>query len=135
MKACNKIFTEENLTCKIFYCLSINKFLMRIFLLSNIAIFDWSQRCKNINSRILQQKRILIFQKMCASIVKCCVIDFVRIIKSVIKNTTIEPVFLLFGFCLGIHLIAVEELYISKVCNVNLNYTKATCDNITVSLN
>ena len=72
---------------------------------------------------------------MCSTKEKCRVIYFVGIIKSVIKNTTIEPVFLLFGFCLGIHLIAVEELYISKVCNVNLNYTKALCDNITVSLN
>ena len=54
-------------------------------------------------------------------------------ILSIIRNITIEPIFFLFSLCLGFYIIVASELYISKVCNVNLNYTRDVCDNIVVS--
>ena len=54
-------------------------------------------------------------------------------ILSIIRNITIEPIFFLFSLCLGFYIIVSSELYISKVCNVNLNYTRDICDNIVVS--
>ena len=69
----------------------------------------------------------------CSKLKKLWAINVGKCIIKSIQHITIEPVFFLFALCLGIHLIVVEELYISKVCNVNLNYTRAVCDNITVS--
>ena len=55
-------------------------------------------------------------------------------ILKIIKNVTIEPIFFLFALCLGFYIIVASELYISKVCNVNLNYTRDICDNIVVNV-
>ena len=53
-------------------------------------------------------------------------------VKDVIRNVTIEPIFFLFSLCLGFYIIVASELYVAKVCNVNLNYTREICDNIQV---
>ena len=49
---------------------------------------------------------------------------------TIISNITIEPVFFLLAMCYGSFIIASKELYVSKVCNVNFNYSKYICDNI-----
>ena len=47
-----------------------------------------------------------------------------------LRNITIEPIFFIFAFDIGIFGIASGELYIQKMCRVNLNYTDEVCDNI-----
>ena len=49
---------------------------------------------------------------------------------TIISNITIEPVFFLLAMCYGSFIIASKELYVSKVCNVNFNYSRYVCDNI-----
>ena len=51
-------------------------------------------------------------------------------IKNVFLNITIEPAFLLFAISQGLYLIVASELYIQKVCKVNLAYGDEICDNI-----
>ena len=46
------------------------------------------------------------------------------------KNITIEPVYLLFTLNYGIFGIVSQDLYIEKVCRVNLNFNSTICDNI-----
>ena len=52
---------------------------------------------------------------------------------NIVRNITIEPLFFLYALCLGFYIIVSSSLYVSKVCNVNLNYTREICDNIQVS--
>jgi hypothetical protein len=51
-------------------------------------------------------------------------------LKSVVSNITIEPTFFFFALAQGFYIVVASSLYISKVCNVNLNYTREICDDI-----
>ena len=50
--------------------------------------------------------------------------------KEIWNGITIEPVFFFFALAHGFYAIISKTLYISKVCNVNLNYSAEICDNI-----
>ena len=49
--------------------------------------------------------------------------------RNVLSSITIEPVFLLLAMCYGSYILSAKELYIVKVCNVNLYYSREICDN------
>lgn len=51
-------------------------------------------------------------------------------LKNIWSEITIEPVFFFFALAHGFYAIISKTLYISKVCNVNLNYTFEVCENI-----
>ena len=53
-----------------------------------------------------------------------------NIIKEFIQGITIEPAWLLFMLAHGFYSIVAQNLYIEKVCRVNLNFTTQICDNI-----
>ena len=46
------------------------------------------------------------------------------------QNITIEPVVFLFALSFGFFAIASDQIYVDKMCQVNLNYTKEVCENI-----
>ena len=46
------------------------------------------------------------------------------------RHLTLEPAYMMFAMGMGIYYIVAWELYIEKVCRVNLNYTDEICDNI-----
>ena len=46
------------------------------------------------------------------------------------KNITVEPAYLMFAISQGLYIIVASELYISKVCKVNLAFGDEICDNI-----
>ena len=51
-------------------------------------------------------------------------------IKYIINNITLEPVCFIFAMNFGFYIIAASQLYVDKVCQVNLNHSKEICDNI-----
>ena len=53
-------------------------------------------------------------------------------LKSVVSNITIEPTFFFFALAQGFYIVIASSLYISKVCNVNLNYSMEICENVQV---
>ena len=54
-------------------------------------------------------------------------------LKYIWKNITLEPVALLFSLNFGFIAVAGNQLYVDKMCQVNLNYTKEICDTINVN--
>ena len=49
---------------------------------------------------------------------------------SIFSNITIEPVFFMLSLCFGSFIIVSKELYVTKVCNVNFNFSREICDHI-----
>jgi len=47
------------------------------------------------------------------------------------SKISVEPCVLFFAVCQGLYVIVAQQLYIQKVCKVNLNFSAAICDNIT----
>ncbi|TRY71632.1 hypothetical protein TCAL_14873 [Tigriopus californicus] len=51
-------------------------------------------------------------------------------VKSFFQNITVEPAYLIFAISQGLYMIVASELYITKVCKVNLAFSEDVCDNI-----
>ena len=47
------------------------------------------------------------------------------------SRITVEPCMFFFALCNGMFVIIAQNLYIAKVCEVNLGFDKSICDNIT----
>ena len=48
-----------------------------------------------------------------------------------LSGLTVEPCLFFFALCNGMFVIIAQNLYIAKVCEVNLGFDKVICDNIT----
>ena len=51
--------------------------------------------------------------------------------KNPFSGLTVEPCMFFFSLCQGLFVIVAQNLYIAKVCEVNLGIDKHICDNIT----
>ena len=51
-------------------------------------------------------------------------------VRNFLSLITIEPVFLLFSLNFGFYIVVAKDLYLQKVCKVNLNFSEEICDNI-----
>ena len=51
-------------------------------------------------------------------------------IRNLLSLITIEPIFLLFSLNFGFYIVVAKDLYLQKVCKVNLNFSEEICDNI-----
>ena len=54
-------------------------------------------------------------------------------IKYLWQNMTLEPVVLLFAINFGFFAIAGDQLYVNKMCEVNLGHSKEICDTVNVN--
>ena len=54
----------------------------------------------------------------------------IKKVKYLFQSVTIEPVFFLFAMNFGFFAVASQQLYVDKMCQVNLNHSKEICDNI-----
>lgn len=52
-------------------------------------------------------------------------------LRGLVSLITVEPCLLFFSLCQGLYVIVANDLYIQKVCQVNLNYSQEICLNIT----
>ena len=57
-------------------------------------------------------------------------LPFLNKIKYIFENITLEPVIFIFAMNFGFFAIAADQLYIDKMCQVNLNNSAEICDNI-----
>ena len=47
-----------------------------------------------------------------------------------LRSITLEPVFFIFAMNFGFYAIASSQLYVDKMCTVNLNHTTEICENL-----
>ena len=50
-----------------------------------------------------------------------------------LRRITVEPCMFFFALCQGMFVIIAQNLYIAKVCEVNLGYDKEICDNLDIN--
>ena len=51
-------------------------------------------------------------------------------IKYICESITLEPVVFIFAMNFGFYYVAADQLYVDKMCQVNLNHSSEICDNI-----
>ena len=56
--------------------------------------------------------------------------ELVGKIRYIFQNITLEPIVFIFAMSVGVWAIAADQLYIDKMCQVNLNHSAEICDNI-----
>ncbi len=56
--------------------------------------------------------------------------DLKRSFKSFLANISVEPCYLFYTLTVGLGMIVTQELYIQKVCQVNLNMTVEVCEDL-----
>ena len=50
-----------------------------------------------------------------------------------LRRITVEPCMFFFALCQGMFVIIAQNLYIAKVCEVNLGYDKEICDKLDIN--
>ena len=52
------------------------------------------------------------------------------LLRSARAHVTLEPAYLAYTVVIGLHTLAISEMYIQKVCRVNLGLAEEVCDHI-----